>query len=36
MILAEARALVAQGVREITLLGQIVDRYGKDEPNSLP
>ena len=27
-ILAEARALVAQGVREITLLGQIVDRYG--------
>jgi len=31
-ILAEARALVAQGVREITLLGQIVDRYGKDEP----
>lgn len=32
MILAEARALVAQGVREITLLGQIVDRYGKDEP----
>lgn len=31
-ILAEARALVSQGVREITLLGQIVDRYGKDEP----
>jgi tRNA-2-methylthio-N6-dimethylallyladenosine synthase len=31
-ILAEARALVAQGVREITLLGQIVDRYGKDRP----
>ncbi len=27
-ILAEAQALVAQGVREITLLGQIVDRYG--------
>ncbi|MBL7065617.1 MAG: MiaB/RimO family radical SAM methylthiotransferase [Anaerolineae bacterium] len=27
-ILAEARALVAQGVKEITLLGQIVDRYG--------
>ncbi len=27
-ILAEAEALVAQGVREITLLGQIVDRYG--------
>ncbi len=31
-ILAEAQALLAQGVREITLLGQIVDRYGKDEP----
>ncbi len=31
-ILAEARALVNQGVREITLLGQIVDRYGKDQP----
>jgi tRNA-2-methylthio-N6-dimethylallyladenosine synthase len=31
-ILSEARALVAQGVREITLLGQIVDRYGKDQP----
>lgn len=29
-IVAEVRALVAQGVREITLLGQIVDRYGKD------
>ena len=29
-ILAEAHALVAQGVKEITLLGQIVDRYGKD------
>jgi tRNA-2-methylthio-N6-dimethylallyladenosine synthase len=29
-IMAEARSLVAQGVREITLLGQIVDRYGKD------
>lgn len=34
-ILAEARALAAQGVKEITLLGQIVDRYGKDDP-SLP
>jgi len=32
-ILAEARALVAQGVKEITLLGQIVDRYGKDHPD---
>jgi tRNA-2-methylthio-N6-dimethylallyladenosine synthase len=31
-ILAEVRSLVAQGVREITLLGQIVDRYGKDLP----
>ena len=31
-IINEARALTAQGVREITLLGQIVDRYGKDQP----
>jgi tRNA-2-methylthio-N6-dimethylallyladenosine synthase len=31
-VLAEVRALVAQGVKEITLLGQIVDRYGKDQP----
>ncbi|MEE4195506.1 MAG: tRNA (N6-isopentenyl adenosine(37)-C2)-methylthiotransferase MiaB [Anaerolineae bacterium] len=29
-ILNEAHALVAQGVKEITLLGQIVDRYGLD------
>jgi tRNA-2-methylthio-N6-dimethylallyladenosine synthase len=29
-ILAEVRALAAQGVREVTLLGQIVDRYGTD------
>lgn len=29
-IVAEARALVKQGVKEITLLGQIVDRYGYD------
>jgi tRNA-2-methylthio-N6-dimethylallyladenosine synthase len=32
-IIAEIRALVAQGVKEITLLGQIVDRYGKDIPD---
>lgn len=29
-IVAEVRSLARQGVREITLLGQIVDRYGKD------
>jgi len=29
-ILVEARALADQGVKEITLLGQIVDRYGYD------
>ena len=29
-IIAEAEALAAQGVKEITLLGQIVDRYGLD------
>lgn len=36
-ILHECRALAAQGVREIMLLGQIVDRYGLDlpEPGSL-
>jgi tRNA-2-methylthio-N6-dimethylallyladenosine synthase len=32
-ILGEARSLAAQGVKEITLLGQIVDRYGKDLPD---
>jgi tRNA-2-methylthio-N6-dimethylallyladenosine synthase len=32
-IIAEARSLVDQGVKEITLLGQIVDRYGKDNPD---
>jgi tRNA-2-methylthio-N6-dimethylallyladenosine synthase len=31
-VLAEVRTLVDQGVKEITLLGQIVDRYGKDQP----
>jgi tRNA-2-methylthio-N6-dimethylallyladenosine synthase len=29
-IVAEVHALVQQGVREVTLLGQIVDRYGYD------
>jgi len=29
-IVYEIRGLVAQGVREVTLLGQIVDRYGYD------
>ena len=29
-IAGEARALAAQGVKEVTLLGQIVDRYGYD------
>ena len=32
-ILREAESMVAQGIKEITLLGQIVDRYGKDEPS---
>jgi tRNA-2-methylthio-N6-dimethylallyladenosine synthase len=32
-IVAEVRALVAQGVKEVTLLGQIVDRYGMDVPD---
>ena len=29
-IIAEVRMLARQGVKEVTLLGQIVDRYGKD------
>ena len=33
-ILNEANALATQGIREIVLLGQIVDRYGLDIPNN--
>ncbi len=32
-IVQEVRRLVDMGVKEITLLGQIVDRYGKDIPD---
>jgi tRNA-2-methylthio-N6-dimethylallyladenosine synthase len=32
VVLREVRALAAQGVREVMLLGQIVDRYGEDLP----
>jgi tRNA-2-methylthio-N6-dimethylallyladenosine synthase len=32
-IAAHVRSLAAQGVKEITLLGQIVDRYGYDVPD---
>ncbi len=32
-IAAEVRSLVAQGVKEVMLLGQIVDRYGYDVPD---
>ena len=37
-VVNEVRSLVSQGVKEITLLGQIVDRYGLDLPerSSLP
>jgi tRNA-2-methylthio-N6-dimethylallyladenosine synthase len=31
-IVAEVRKLVAEGVKEVVLLGQIVDRYGRDIP----
>jgi tRNA-2-methylthio-N6-dimethylallyladenosine synthase len=34
-IVSEIRSLAAQGVREVTLLGQIVDRYGTDVPDTL-
>jgi len=32
-IVAHVRSLARQGVREVTLLGQIVDRYGLDVPD---
>lgn len=32
-IVGHVRSLALQGVKEITLLGQIVDRYGKDIPD---
>jgi tRNA-2-methylthio-N6-dimethylallyladenosine synthase len=32
-IVAHVRSLAQQGVKEVTLLGQIVDRYGKDIPD---
>lgn len=35
-VVAEVRDLVSQGVREVTLLGQIVDRYGYDLPGQRP
>jgi len=31
-IINDAKALISHGVKEITLLGQIVDRYGHDQP----
>lgn len=34
-ILAEAAVLAARGIREIILLGQIVDRYGLDLPGEI-
>jgi len=35
-IVDEVQGLANQGVREVTLLGQIVDRYGKDFPGQRP
>lgn len=32
-VVAHVRSLAQQGVKEVTLLGQIVDRYGKDIPD---
>ncbi|MDO8753878.1 MAG: radical SAM protein, partial [Anaerolineales bacterium] len=32
-VVAEVRSLARQGVKEVTLLGQIVDRFGKDIPD---
>lgn len=32
-IVSEVRSLVSQGVKEVVLLGQIVDRYGYDVPD---
>ena len=32
-ILDHARSLARQGVKEVTLLGQIIDRYAKDRPD---
>ena len=34
-VLAEAAALARRGVRELVLLGQIVDRYGLDRPGEI-
>ena len=34
-VITEIRRLVSQGVREVTLLGQIVDRYGLDFPEKM-
>jgi tRNA-2-methylthio-N6-dimethylallyladenosine synthase len=32
-VVAEVRSLVQRGVKEVVLLGQIIDRYGKDVPD---